>query len=177
MSKRPTKIIHPKPFVSADAVKPTTRQDGIIPILFSSVRQKCQTLIKCFTKRTLKDLNTSNDHIPTTDQDGYTNMKPLFTAHDGQTLYTATHTDGQRLYIVQEAPNAGTQGGYHVIWNPGQTPRELLQAAIAHDRKQDIRLTATDVPNQDIAPTTESKAYFNHDSTDAPNGLDLARAI
>jgi hypothetical protein len=174
MSKRPTKIIRPITSASADAAKPTTKQVGIISIWFSNVRQKCQTLIRCYTKRTP---NTSNARAHTTDQNGTKKMKPLFKAHDGQTLFAATHPSGQRLYIVQEAPSAGAQGGYHVIWNPGQTPRELLQAAIEHDRRQDIRLTATDVPNQDIAPTAESKAHFNHDYTEALLGLDLARAI
>jgi hypothetical protein len=104
-------------------------------------------------------------------------MRPLLTAHNGQTLYTATRPNGQRLYIVQDAESAGTQVGLHIIWNPAETPRELIQAAIQHDRKQDIRLTATDVPNQDIKPSAESDSHLNHEPIFDDVRLDLDRNI
>jgi hypothetical protein len=183
MSKRPTKIIIRTPSDSATAVNVTTKLAGTIRKLFLSPLPSYQALTQCLNRLTRSVSNTSDALSHTTTTTNKTTaeynqtMKPLFTAHDGQTLYTATHSNGQRLYIVQEAASAGTQVGYHVIWNPAQTPRELLQAAIQHDRRQDIRLTATDVPNQDIKTTAESDVHLNHNSMSSDVRLDLGHPI
>jgi hypothetical protein len=154
MSKRP----RPIKLDSANNANVSNPALGTILKLALNIRTKYLTFLQAVKDHT----HIINKIGFATTTETNQNMKPLFTAHDGQTLFTAKHQNGQRLYVVQEASHAGSQTGYHVIWNPAQTPRELLQAAIQHDRNQDIRLTATDVPNQDIAPTAESEAFLNH---------------
>jgi hypothetical protein len=96
-----------------------------------------------------------------------TTMKALLTSHHNQTVYAATITTpdqgSMRVYIVQEPDqNGNSPAAYHVIWNPATTPRELIQAALDHDKQQAIKLTAIDVPHTTIKPNTTTEALLNH---------------